>query len=587
MKPSTTSCLQHIGTFALLLKKSLFILTVLLYSLCNAYSQEFWGMSKAGGADNKGIIFKMNADGSGLVTQRDFTIENYGYNAQSDLTLGANGKLYGTTGAGGFYGKGVLFEYDPATGVYTRKVYFDGAAKGDSPSSLVLGSNGKFYGMTGIGGTFGAGVIFEYDPATNVYTKKFDFDGAANGAYPSAQLALSSNGKLYGMTASGGTSSKGVLFEYDPTTNTYTKKIDFDGNAKGDSPYGSLALNSNGKFYGMTYYGGTSGAGVLFEYDPSTDGFVKKIDFTFANGANPVGCLILNSNAKYYGMTGAGGTSSSGVLFEYDPATNVYTKKVDFNGAAKGAYPNGSLVLGSNGKFYGMTVNGGTSNGGVLFEYDPATNTYTKKFDFNGSVSGDQPGGSLTEGGNGKFYATTITGGAYYNGVLFEYDPATNVYTKKLDLYDYSKGITPSGSLMFADNGNFYGTCQEGGTSFYNSGVLFEYNRLTAAYTKKVDFTNVTGYNPNGSLTSGGNGKLYGLTSDGPSVLFEYDPAANVYTKKVSLSSTARGGLILAGNGKLYGMTDGSLFEYEPLTGTFTSKITLTATTGSGSVGRL
>src|SRR6185369_16673339 len=109
-------------------------------------------------------------------------------------------------------------------------------------------------------------------------------------------------------------------------------------------------------------YGGTSGAGVLFEYDPATNGFVKKIDFTFANGANPVGCLILNSNAKYYGMTGAGGTSGSGVLFEYDPATNVYTKK----------------------------------------------------FDFNGTVSEDQPGGSLTEGGNGKFYATTITGGTYY-----------------------------------------------------------------------------------------------------------------------------------------------------------------------------
>jgi len=45
-----------------------------------------------------------------------------------------------------------------------------------------------------------------------------------------------SNGKLYGMTSSGGSNNSGVLFEFDPATGTYTKKLDFDG-SNGSRPY--------------------------------------------------------------------------------------------------------------------------------------------------------------------------------------------------------------------------------------------------------------------------------------------------------------------------------------------------------------
>ena len=61
----------------------------------------------------------------------------------------------------------------------------------------------------------------------------------------------------------GGVYNYGVIFEYDPITNTYTDKIDLASNT-GSYPTGSLAI-SGGKFYGMTNAGGLNHAGVIFE----------------------------------------------------------------------------------------------------------------------------------------------------------------------------------------------------------------------------------------------------------------------------------------------------------------------------------
>ena len=85
-----------------------------------------------------------------------------------------------------------------------------------------------------------------------------------------------------------------------------------------------------------------------------------------------------------------------GVLFQYDPATSIYTKKLDFTGDANGRHPFGSLIQASDGKLYGMTLSGGTNDLGVLFQYDPVTSTYTKKLDLTGK---NQESGQLLQTG--------------------------------------------------------------------------------------------------------------------------------------------------------------------------------------------
>ena len=145
----------------------------------------------------------------------------------------------------------------------------------------------QLFGMTEQGGQNDKGTIFEYNIITAAYTKKFDFDGA-NGSGPRAGLMKASNGKLYGMTRIGGTNDVGVIFEFDPATNVYTKKHDFNI-SNGRNPFGTLTEGPNGKLYGMALEGGAGNGGVLFEFDPATALFTKKLDFTGLNGSRPFG----------------------------------------------------------------------------------------------------------------------------------------------------------------------------------------------------------------------------------------------------------------------------------------------------------
>src|ERR1035438_1783658 len=138
---------------------------------------------------------------------------------------------------------------------------------------------------------------------------------------------------------------------------------------------------SNDNLYGMTQLGGAIGDGVIFQYNPSTNTYTDKIDFTGRNGSNPDGSLIQASDGNLYGMTSQGGANGLGVIFQYNPSTNTYTKKIDFTGTTGthlGASPRGSLMQASDGNLYGMTEGGGANNLGVIFQYNPSTNIYTR-----------------------------------------------------------------------------------------------------------------------------------------------------------------------------------------------------------------
>ena len=273
-----------------------------------------------------------------------------------------------------------LFTSYMAFGQYTKLLDFAGVANGDSAfGSLMQASNGMLYGMTYGGGANNLGVLFQYNPSTSAYTKKLDFAGTTNGSNPAGSLMQASDGMLYGMTWTGG--AHGVLFQYNPATNVYTKKLDFPGAANGSNPWGSLMQASDGMLYGMTAYGGAStnctyGCGVLFQYNPSTSAYTKKLDFDGAtNGSNPYGSLMQASDGMLYGMTYVGGTNGGGVLFQYNPSTATYTKKLEFAGVANGDSAVGSLMQASDGMLYGMTAYGGANNFGVIFKYNLSCTT--------------------------------------------------------------------------------------------------------------------------------------------------------------------------------------------------------------------
>ena len=374
-------------------------------------------------------------------------------------------ELWGITSSGGAYNDGVIFITDSAGNNQTVVYEFNGSSEnGHNPmGSMMQHSNGKLYGMTNDGGDqdyYSNGVIFEYDPITFTYTKKFDFKGGYqdDGAYPSGELTEYSDDKMYGLAGRGGGkyTPYGTLFEFDPSNNIFTRKRQFGT----DKPFlntsvGSLIKSNNGMLYALCYKcapsdtawwtNNSEGNGGLFEYNPDSNKITRITYFDSNNGKNPLGTLLQADNGLLYGMTIGGGAANKGVLFEYNPTTSQITKKIDFNGII-GCNPRGTLIQANNGKLYGMTSNGGINNKGVLFQYDISSNSLTKKYDFD-SINGGYPNAALLEYTKGKLYGMTPYGGLYNKGVLFEYNYLNNTFKKKFD-FDGINGSNPYGSLI-------------------------------------------------------------------------------------------------------------------------------------------
>jgi len=550
------------------------------------YAGKFYGMTSLGGINNKGVIFEWDPLTNIFIKKIDLST-TIGSSPAGSLSL-YGGKFYGLTYSGGLNNKGVIFEWDPSTNVYSKKIDLSASIGANPYGSLEL--NGTlFYGMTYTGGSANSGTIFSWDPATNIYTKNIDL-AAATGKNPYGDLTYLA-GKFYGMTYSGGVNSRGVIFEWDPGLNIYTKKVDFS-TIKGSYPQGSMTIKGS-KLYGLTKSGGTSDKGVLFEWDPASNTYTKKIELTTTIGNNPLGSLI-NSNGIFYGLTNlGGGFYNSGVIFQWDETSNFYIKKIELN-RTDGNQPNASFVFNS-GKFYGSTSLGGNHNNGVIFEWDPNAHTYTNKFSFDSLTTGGKPHATMVYY-SGKYYGTTSEGGINGAGVIFEWDPVTNIYTKKIDLIA-SEGSTPNGSLV-VNGTKLYGMTSLGGVN--NAGVIFEYDPSSNTYTKKIDLIITSGSNPFGSLLFNGT-KFYGLTSNGGvnglGVIFEWDPSSNIYTKRFDLTSALGSnpcGSLLFDSGLFYGLTQkgglndlGTIFTWNATTNVYTKKINFDGSNGSYPLGTM
>ena len=575
-------------------------------SLIQVVDGTIYGMTNLGGVNDLGVIFQYNATTDVYTKKVDLNSTN-GTLPEGDLMQASDGMLYGMTSKGGLYNKGVLFQYNPNTSIYTKKIDFDGLNKGSIPTgSLMQANDGLLYGMTGSGGVNDKGVLFRFDPSTGTYIKILDFGSVYTGVQPYGSLIQASNGMLYGMTLTGGVNGIGVLFQYDPINNIYTHKLDFDGTNTGKNPYGSLIKAADGMLYAITRYGGSQDAGVIFQYNTTNSTFTKKVDLKTSGGYS-FGTLTQASNGMLYGMNASDLTSSAGIIFQYNYTTNIYTEKVFTGSNSTGAEPQNSLIKANDGKIYGMTTSGGTLAQGVLFQFDPVSNIFSSKINFDGINKGSNPTGTLMQASDGMLYGVTSHGGAATTspeGVLFQYNPNTNALTKKVDFSALTTtGRLPCGKLIEANDGMLYGMTSQGGAD--DNGVIYQYNPITSTYTKKIEFSrdNNGGSLPYGSLMLASDGMLYGLTSGGGSnyggILFQYNPATNVLTKKVDFplggpnGYSPNGSLIQVSN-SLYGLNlsggsnyEGVLFEYNLTTGICSKKINFGGTIGRYPYGSL
>jgi uncharacterized repeat protein (TIGR03803 family) len=185
---------------------------------------EFGGTGGRGGA---GTVFKITPGGT-LTTLYSFCSQSKcadGALPVAGLVQGANGDFYGTTwqnGANRLCGEncpqilgGTVFKIAPS-GTLTTLYSFcsaSGCTDGSSPSGLIQGSDGNFYGTTNGNGTNGKGTIFEITSGGTL-TTLYSFcaqSGCPDGESANA-LMQDTNGTFYGTTYAGGANKKGAVF---------------------------------------------------------------------------------------------------------------------------------------------------------------------------------------------------------------------------------------------------------------------------------------------------------------------------------------------------------------------------------------
>lgn len=415
-------------------------------SLVRGSDGNFYGTTWSGGEHFSGTIFKVTTSGS-LSVLRSLKQAEDGLNPNS-LVQGSDGYFYGLANTGGIQSNGTIFKIN-ATGSFSVLVSLPGIDKGGSAKAgLVQGADGQYYGMTADGGLYGKGTIFKLctDGSYSVLrsfndsysTEKFD------GGNPYGNLTQGKDGNFYGLTSYGGLNGYGTFFKVT-SSGSFTVLYSFDGNNNGGSPYGSLVQGTDGNFYGMTETGGTTISGIVFKITPSgAITVLHSFDYN-ADGAAPRGSLVKGSDGNFYGLTRLGGAYNQGTIFKITPS-GTFTKLHSFEFRADGAYPFGSLIQGNDGNFYGMTTKGGTNQAGTIFKCTPS-GTYTVLRHLNTYNDGSNPNGSLVKGSDGSFYGLNSIGGQKDGGTIFKITSG-GAYTVLRHLDKALDGGTPLGNLI-------------------------------------------------------------------------------------------------------------------------------------------
>ena len=349
-------------------------------------------------------------------------------------------------------------------------------------AGVVFDALGNLYGTDASQG------VYELTPQTGgSWTETTVYNNFGSNVYTEGDLIFDSAGNMYGVAISGG-SNLGFVFELKPSSGgSWTEETLYafpPTGVHGNSPYPGVIFDNAGNLYGTTFYGGAYGGrgyvpgGTVFELIPqSGGGWTEKLLHSFANGTDgyyPYGGLIFDSSGNLYGTTTQGGSFSKGTVFELIRQSNgQWKEKILYNFGSQahdGQSPYTKLVFDANGNLYGTTTAGGLDANGTVFELIPQAGggrwKETVLLDFAGG-NGASPESALLFDSTGNLYGSTVSGGLYGGGTIYELVPSGNGTWLQSSVHNFGNGTDGSvslGNLRFDASGNLFGTTQNGGT---------------------------------------------------------------------------------------------------------------------------
>ncbi len=310
----------------------------------------------------------------------------------------------------------------------------------------------------------------------------------------------------------------------------------------------------------------TSAVAVLNFTSVTTTGVALETLYSFTEnsiGFYPAGGLLQASNGIFYGTAFSGGSPGNGTVFKMD-TNGVVTLVYAFpngsggNNPPYGANPVAALIQGTNGLLYGTAIYGGSSGVGTVFRMT-TNGTSVAAWSLTPATNGSLPFAGLVQGQDGNFYGTAEQGGANGYGTVFKLTPS-GILTA-LHTFNNADGAYPNPTLVQGADGNFYGATYGGGANG-GFGTIF---KITPAgiFTSLFSFDDTNGATPLAPLVEDSSGNFYGTTYAGGAydagTVFKLS-ADGTFTTLYSFTGGDDGnrcsnGLLLASDGNLYGAT--------------------------------
>jgi N-acetylneuraminic acid mutarotase len=304
-------------------------------------------------------------------------------------------------------------------GNWVKTTYFDGGNRG-YVTALVI--EDTVYLIGGYDGKNRLNDVWKFDEAGNFWMPDTTFPGIAR----TGAVAFAVGNKGYYGTGFDGDNRLKDMWQFDPSKkekNERWKRLgnDFGGAAR----YGAVAFAINGKGYiasGNTG-SGTSGLEVrdLWEYTPETDTWYAKKQMSANMRTNAVAFVL---NNKAYVVSGIISSEFVEDFNMYDPTTDTWTmlKKI---ANSPDTYDDSYTILRQNAcaftinnKAY-ITCGDKSSILNDTWEYDPTTDLWTKKSYFEGITRTYATGFTI----HNKGYVVCGTSGGSYFRDMWEFRP--------------------------------------------------------------------------------------------------------------------------------------------------------------------
>jgi len=479
--------------------------------------------------------------------------------------------VYVGTGWDGTQNWAGWWRYDPATDTWAQMSDFTSAfPAGTARRECVAFSVGGF-GYLGLG-TDGSNTfqgLWKYDPGNNTWV---NVNNTNIPRYAPVSFVIGSKAYVTtGYDPPGSPAYKNDLWEYNPSTDTWTAKANFPGVAR----YEAIGFSVGGYGYVGT---GIDGSGAyqkdFWQYNPQTNVWVQKAGIPNARAY----ASAFSIKGKGYVVGGFNGSSAYDETWEYNPISNQWTARANF--APGNRYRGVGLSL--NGKGY---VGTGTSTGsnlfGDLWEYTPENIpaiTFQKSY---GGTNDDTDTsrvavGFPTSDGGYIIASSTNSFAAKYDVCLIKTDPygseqwSKNYGSSTSDEMACSVKQTTDGGYIIVGYTYLSPSNQDAfiikTTSSGN--VIWAKNNTGGSIQRANDVKEI----PGGYIITGANGtgaSLVKLTTSGALTFANsISRASTTYIEGYSIEQTAAGNYIVGG-------------EYKSISGSIDSYVMATTSAGN------